>query len=350
MNFSLIIVQMIRVISSPSISTTGFATLIFFMNSFLERTGTKGAERRGPAYSIPRKGRKASPQSEPNRPLHRARRRRQVSPGRHVTPRAEMTPILRNPKLRPSQKEGELRPAPALVLVEPQLGENIGAVARAMLNFGLSEMVIVNPRDGWPNEKAAAMASGAGVVLDTALIAATTTEGLAGFNFALAMTARPRESLLPVLTPRAAAEEMKRRIDLGERCAIMLGAERAGLSNEDVARADGVISIPVNPAFASLNIAQAAVVIAYEWAIADGCAPAPADLDQAPQATKEQFEGLIGQLFDALDAARYFYPPEKRETMERKLRTAFARAGLTEGEVRTLRGVVKALGAGRPKD
>lgn len=236
-----------------------------------------------------------------------------------------------------------MRPAPAMVLVEPQLGENIGAVARAMLNFGLSEMVIVNPRDGWPNEKAVAMASGAVAVLDGAAIAATTADGLAGFNFALAMTARPRESLLPVFTPRAAAEALKRRVDLGERCAIMLGAERAGLSNDDVAMADGVISIPVNPAFASLNIAQAAVVIAYEWAVVDGRAPAPADLDHAPQATKEQFEGLIGQLFSALDARRYFYPPEKRDMMERKLRTALSRAGFTEGEVRTLRGVIKAL-------
>lgn len=237
-----------------------------------------------------------------------------------------------------------------MILIEPQLGENIGAVARAMLNFGLAEMAIVNPRDGWPNEKAIAMASGAAVVLDRARLAATTTQALAGFNYVLAMTARPRESLLPVFDPRAAAAETKERIDRGERCAVMLGAERAGLSNEDVACADGVISIPVNPAFASLNIAQAAVVFAYEWAIADGRAPAPADLAVAPQATKEQFEGFIGQLFDALDAARYFYPPEKRETMQRKLRTAFARAGLTEGEVRTLRGVVKALGAKQARD
>lgn len=254
-----------------------------------------------------------------------------------------MTKPQKAGKLRIARDKGALGPAPAMVLVEPQLGENIGAVARAMLNFGLSEMVIVNPRDGWPNEKAAAMASGAAAVLDGARLAATTGEGLASFGFALAMTARPRESLLPVLSPRAAAEELKRRVDRGERCAILLGAERAGLSNEDVARADGVISIPVNPAFASLNIAQAAVVIAYEWAIADGTALPPADLDLAPPATKEQFEGFIGQLFEALSAARYFYPPERRETMERKLRTAFARAGLTEGEVRTLRGVVKAL-------
>lgn len=241
------------------------------------------------------------------------------------------------------------RPAPAVVLVEPQLGENIGAVARAMLNFSFSELVIVSPRDGWPNEKAVAMASGASIVLDRAKVVASAAEGLAEFHYVLAMTARPRESLLPVLSPREAAQALKARIDRGERCAVMLGPERSGLSNEDVCRADAVVSIPVNLAFASLNIAQAVVIIAYEWAIADGFAPPPADLDAAPRATKEQFEGFIAQLFEALDEARYFYPPEKRETMERKIRIAFSRASLTEGEVRTLRGVVKALTAGRPK-
>jgi tRNA/rRNA methyltransferase len=253
-------------------------------------------------------------------------------------------------KLRVARGKGDLRPAPAIVLVEPQLGENIGAVARAMLNFGMSDLVIVNPRDGWPNEKATAMASGASSVLERAQIAESTAAALSGFNYALAMTARPRESLLPVLTPRDAAEAMKERIDRGERCAIMLGPERAGLSNDDVNRADGVIAIPVNPAFASLNVAQAAVVIAYEWAIADGFQPPPADLDIAPAATKEQFEGFITQLFEALDAARYFYPAERRQALERKIKTPFARAGLTEGEVRTLRGVIKSLVAGRPKD
>jgi tRNA/rRNA methyltransferase len=246
-------------------------------------------------------------------------------------------------KVRLARDKAELHPAPAIVLVEPQLGENIGAVARAMLNFGMSNLVIVNPRDGWPNEKAVAMASGASVVLDHARIAQTTAEGLSAFHHVLAMTARPRESLLPVLTPREAAAAMKARTAHGERCAILLGPERTGLSNEDVSRADGVISIAVNPAFASLNVAQAAVVIAYEWAIASGVEPPPADLDLAPPATKEQFEGFIDQLFESLADARYFFPEERRPVLERKIKTAFARAGLTEGEVRTLRGVVKAL-------
>lgn len=224
------------------------------------------------------------------------------------------------------------------------MGENIGAAARAMMNFGLCELVVVNPRDGWPNERAEAMASGAAVILENARLAADSKSGLGGFSFALAMTARPRESLLPVMTPREAAQAFKTRIDRGEKCAIILGPERAGLSNDDVNRADGVVSIPVNPAFASLNVAQALVVMAYEWAVAAGLSSPPSDLDLAPQASKGQFEGFIGQLFDALGEAEYFYPPEKRDAMQRKIKTAFVRAGLTEGEVRTLRGVVKALG------
>lgn len=238
---------------------------------------------------------------------------------------------------------GALRAAPAFVMVEPQLGENIGALARAMLNFGMTELAIVNPRDGWPNDRATAMASGAVSVLESARIVDDTAAALAGFSFVLAMTARPRESLLPVFSPREAAIAMRARIDAGERCAIMLGPERAGLANDDVNRSNGVISIPVNPAFASLNVAQAAVVMAYEWAIADGYSPPAADLDVAPTATAAQFDGFIGQLFTALGAAGYFYPPEKQVSMERKIRTAFARASLTEGEVRTFRGMIKAL-------
>lgn len=260
-----------------------------------------------------------------------------------------MTKPQKQGKLRLARDKGELRPAPAIILVEPQLGENIGAVARAMLNFGMAELVIVNPRDGWPNEKAAAMASGAGIVLDKARLVSTTEEALGEYNHVFAMTARPRESLLPVFTPRQAAEAMKISVDRDERCAVLLGPERTGLSNDDVGRAGAVISIPVNPAFASLNVAQAAVVFAYEWAIADDGAPPPADINAVAPATREQFEGFIGQLFESLADARYFYPEERRPVLERKIKTAFARANLTEGEVRTLRGVVKSLVRGCPK-
>ena len=255
-----------------------------------------------------------------------------------------------NPKYRPGLAAHVDRPGPAIVLVEPQLGENIGAVARVMLNFGLTDLRLVAPRDGWPNEKALAMASGAARVVEGARVVATTAEAVAGERFVAAMTARPRESLIPVVTPEEAARDMKSRIGRGEACALLLGPERTGLANDDVMRADVIVSIPVNAAFASLNLAQAACVFAYEWAKAEGLAPPPSDLETATPATKDEFEGLIAHLFEELDRQRYFYPEEKRPIQQRKLRAALTRAGLTEGEVRTLRGVIKALTDRRPKD
>lgn len=246
---------------------------------------------------------------------------------------------------RRSGLEG-LGPAPAFVLVAPQLGENIGAVARAMLNFGLSSLRLVAPRDGWPNPAATAMASGAGAVIDAARLYETTPAAIADCAYVLAATARPREMLVPVISPREAAAEMKRRIDGGEVCAVLFGGERAGLGNDDVARADAIVSIPVNPAFASLNLAQAALAVAYEWALADGRERFASDVDAAPTASRADLEGLIGQLVAALDQAGYFFPPDKRPVMERNLRVALTRAGFTESEVRTLRGVVKALARG----
>lgn len=238
---------------------------------------------------------------------------------------------------------GALRPAPLFVLVEPQMGENIGAAARAMLNFGISGLRLVNPRDGWPNEKAGAMAAGASLVIDQARVFETTREALADCAYVLATTARPREALLPVLDPAGAAAELKARIDRGERCAVMFGGERAGLSNEDVMRADAIVSIPVNPAFASLNLGQAALIVGYEWAKADGREALPPALAAAAPAAREDFERFIDHLKEELDRVGYFFPEEKRPSMERNLKVAFMRAGLTEGEVRTLRGVIKAL-------
>jgi tRNA/rRNA methyltransferase len=223
------------------------------------------------------------------------------------------------------------------------MGENIGAAARAMLNFGLSGLRLVNPRDGWPNPAASAMAAGAALVVDGARVFATLADAVADCSYVLATTARAREMLLPVLSPAEAAAAMRARVERGERCAVLFGAERSGLSNEDVGSADAVISIPVNPAFASLNLGQAALIVAYEWAIADGRAPAPSSLETMTPATKEDFERLIAHLFEALDAARYFSTPDKRPIMERNLRVALLRAGLTEAEVRTFRGVIKAL-------
>lgn len=243
---------------------------------------------------------------------------------------------------------GALRPAPVFVLVEPQLGENIGAAARAMLNFGVSGMRLVSPRDGWPNPAAAAMASGASAVIDGANVYARLDQAIADCQFVLATTARAREMRLPVLDPREAGAALKARIDHGEKCAVLFGRERAGLANEDVVRANAIISIPVNPAFASLNLAQAALIVAYEWARADGRESFAGELESAPPAPKADFEGLITHLIAALDERGYFFPPEKRPAMERNLRVALARAQFTGGEIRMLRGVIKRLAGRRP--
>jgi len=239
--------------------------------------------------------------------------------------------------------KAELRPAPVFVLVAPQMGENIGATARAMLNFGISGLRLVNPRDGWPNERAGAMASGAAMVVDQAQVFDDTGAALADCQYVVATTARPREALLPVLTPAEAAAAFKTRIDRGEKCAVMFGGERAGLANEDVMRADAILSIPVNPAFASLNLAQAAVIVAYEWAIADGREAPSSELDNLAPAPREDFERFFAHLVEELDAVNYFFPDEKRANMERNLKALFMRAGMTEGEVRALRGVIKTL-------
>ncbi|WP_425409565.1 RNA methyltransferase [Hyphococcus sp.] len=253
------------------------------------------------------------------------------------------------PKPRIARRDGrdELRAAPLFALVEPQMGENIGAAARGMLNFGLSGLRIVNPRDGWPNEKAGAMSAGATFVIDQAQIFSSTADAIADCHYVLATTARPREALLPVLSPAQAACEMKSRIDNGEKCCVLFGGERAGLANDDVMRADCIVSIPVNPAFASLNLAQAALVIAYEWAKADNRKAMGADGNIITPARKADFERLFAHLIGELNDRGYFFPEEKRTNMERNLKVALQRAGFTESETRALHGVIKTLSGKR---
>ncbi len=242
---------------------------------------------------------------------------------------------------------GTIGPAPVFVLVGPQMGENIGAAARAMLNFGVSALRLVNPRDGWPNPKAGAMAAGATIVIDDARVFDSVEAAVADCQYVLATTARSREILLPVFEPREAAAAMKARIDGRGTCAVLFGAEKSGLSNEEIALADAIAEVPDNPAFASLNLAQAAVVMAYEWGIDDGRGPFESALTGTTPAPKADFERFFEHLAGELTEAGYFYPPEKKDVMARNLRAAFSRAGLTEGEVQTLRGVVKALARGR---
>lgn len=253
-----------------------------------------------------------------------------------------------NPRKSRRDVAHHLAPAPLFVLVRPQMGENIGASARAMLNFGLSGLRLVAPRDGWPSEKAGAMASGASIIIDETRVFEDTGAALKDCQYVVATTARPRDVVLPVLTPGEAAIAMKARIARGETCAVLFGGERAGLNNEDIACADAIVSIPVNPAFASLNLAQAALVMAYEWGqtgaqLASTTGEGAALTDMAPPAPREDFDRFFAHLAQELEDAGYFYPPEKRTTMERNLKVAFQRAGLTENEVRALRGVIKAL-------
>ncbi|MHC8508432.1 MAG: RNA methyltransferase [Rhodospirillales bacterium] len=243
--------------------------------------------------------------------------------------------------------EGADTAAPAVILAEPQLGENIGMCARAMLNGGLSDLRIVNPRDGWPNEKALAAASGADTVINAARVFETVEAAVADLNRLYACTARERDAALRVMTPRAAAADMQAACGAGHKAGVLFGRESKGLKNDEVSLADAVIHAPLNPAFRSLNIAQAVLIVAYEWRLAGPGADAPADMLVMPAATRparrDEMQGLFGHLESELDACGFLRVKEKRPTMVRNIRNMFNRAHLTEQEVRTLRGVIKGL-------
>ena len=233
---------------------------------------------------------------------------------------------------------------PAIVLVDPQLGENIGMVARAMLNCGLEDLRLVRPRDGWPNPAAQGAAAGADEVLAHARLFETTAEAVADLQCVYATTARPRGMLKPVVTPRRAAAELRTALARGVRAGVIFGPERTGLVNDDVALADTVLSVPLNPAFASLNLAQAVFVVGYEWLlgeteVSERALPPGA----ARPATKAELLGFFERLEAALDAAGFLQPVEKRPNMVRNLRNLFQRAELSGQEVRTLHGIVTAL-------
>jgi tRNA/rRNA methyltransferase len=240
---------------------------------------------------------------------------------------------------------------PAVVLVDPQLGENIGMVARAMLNCGLDELRLVRPRDGWPNPAAESAASGADAVLANARLFDSTEAAVADLQRVYASTARSRDQLKPVVTPRQAAAEMRAAMAQGQRVGLLFGPERSGLVNDDVALADAALSVPLNPAFSSLNLAQAVFVVGYEWLLAEMEPPAPParelPLGDTRPATKAELVNFFERLEAALDETGFLYPPEKRPTMVRNLRSLFQRAELTEQEVRTLHGIISALRSGR---
>src|SRR5215470_5772410 len=216
-------------------------------------------------------------------------------------------------------------PAPIVVLVEPQLGENIGAAARAMANFGLSRLRLVKPQQSWPNERARAMAAGADRILDKAVLYESLNDALGDCSFVLATTARNHDQAKPVMSAEAATSEMAARIMAGESVAILFGRERIGLENHEVGQADAIVTLPVNPAFASLNLAQAVVIVAYEWfkrAIGDLPFTMP---QKSPPAPKQQLAAFFGDLERELDKVEFFRPEEKRGTMIVNLRNIFQR-------------------------
>ncbi len=237
--------------------------------------------------------------------------------------------------------------APVIVLVRPQLGENIGKAARAMLNFGLTEMRLVAPRDGWPNPQAGPAASGADVVLADARVFATVADAVADCGHVFATTVRKRGVTKPVVTPQQAAEAIRAAPD---RAAILFGPERSGLETDDVALARTIITVPINPQFGSLNLAQAVILVAYEWS-KGAKLPSPPAVDLDPPAPQDELEGMIGQLEAMLARTGYYFPPDRVQIARRTLRTLLTKPGWSASEVRTMRGVLSALdGKKRPRD
>ena len=238
--------------------------------------------------------------------------------------------------------ESEPGPTPAIVLVRPQMGENIGAAARAMLNFGLDRMRLVSPRDGWPNPNAVAMASGAGRVLDAAGVYDDLAGAIGDCEYVFATTARGRELAKPVLSPERAMAEARAMVAAGRKVAVLFGPERAGLENEDIARANAIITVPVNPEFVSLNLAQTVLLTAYEWRRQGG------DVEHEVLANTEfasaiEVEKLAEHYEARLEDAGYFFPPTKAPAMKLVLRNMWSRLGLTGTDVQRFHGMLRQL-------
>jgi tRNA/rRNA methyltransferase len=230
-------------------------------------------------------------------------------------------------------------PAPAIVLVRPQLGQNIGKAARAMLNFGLTDMRIVAPRDGWPNPDAGPSASGADIVLEKAQLFDTVQDAIADCSTVYASTVRRRELVMPVLTPEAMAADIAKS---PARSAILFGPERSGLETEDVALAEAIVTVPINPNFGSLNLAQAVILLAYEWSKFSALAQPPVR-QLEPPAPHGEVEGLIEHLDAALVEKGYFHPPERAQATRNTIRTIFTKTGWSSREAKAVRGIIRAL-------
>jgi tRNA/rRNA methyltransferase len=228
---------------------------------------------------------------------------------------------------------------PVIVLVRPQLGQNIGKAARAMLNFGLTDLRLVAPRDGWPNPDAGPSASGADVVLERAQVFATVQDAIADCSLVFASTVRRRDLVMPVIGPEEMADEIA---GAAQRSAILFGPERSGLETDEVALARAIVTVPINPEFASLNLAQAVILLAYEWSKRSTLAQPPAKDVEAP-APQRELEGLIQQLDQALVEKGYFHPPSRTESTRNTIRTIFTKSGWSSREVKAVRGIIRAL-------
>lgn len=256
---------------------------------------------------------------------------------------------------------GAAEAGPAVLLMEPQIPENIGMVARAMGNFGLAGLRVVHPRDGWPSEKARAVASGAAAIIDDAQLYGGLEEAVSDLNWVAATTARQRDMRKPVMTPAEAVQEIHSRIARGERCGILFGRERHGLQTSEVALADAVVMIPINNKFASLNLAQAVLLLGYEWLKVAGTGslgrvtsyerPVESGLNLGHErpATKGELFGFFAHLEGELERLGFFHPEARRHVVLRNMRTMFTRLAPTEQEVRTLRGIVATLAHGKGK-
>jgi TrmH family RNA methyltransferase len=243
---------------------------------------------------------------------------------------------------------GPIGNSPVVVLVRPQLADNIGAVARAMANGGLFHLRLVAPRDGWPQEKAWRQASGADRILDAAPVYDTVDAAVADLHHVYATCPRPRHIIKPVLTARGAAAELRAVCARDLRAGVLFGPERAGLDNDDMARTDALVRYPLNPAFMSLNLAQAVMVFAYEWWTAGEAAPARTLMtNETKVATRGKLENFLDHLTDQLDASGFLRNPPKRPGMLRNIRHLFVRGEVTEQELRTLHGIVTELALGR---
>ncbi|MGH1329563.1 MAG: RNA methyltransferase [Paracoccaceae bacterium] len=233
---------------------------------------------------------------------------------------------------------------PTFILIRPQMGENIGAAARAMWNFELDRMRIVAPRDGWPNPRAKALASGAGRLLDEATLHETTADALKDCNFVFATTARARGLTQPVMTPERAMEHARALIASGQKVAVMFGPERAGLENEDIAHANALISVPVNPEFPSLNLAQCVLLTAYEWRRQTAeILPETVEMAKTKWAEQIEIEKLAEHYEDQLEQAGFFYPETKAASMKTAVRAMWSRLPLTRADVQIFHGMLRQM-------